>query len=121
MLGEHRKSVLFLGAAEEAAPRVENRISPSIVFPPEPPVAVPIGPERRGAGKGAPVFGAAKRTLAGEHRSGIYRLATGGVAGHDRHDSRWWAQSKKVRMGIPKGKETARFRSPWPACWRLRM
>ena len=104
MLGEHRKSVLFLGAAEEAAPRVENRISPSIVFPPEPPVAVPIGPERRGAGKGAPVFGAAKRTLAGEHRSGIYRLATGGVAGHDRHDSRWWAQSKREEWGFQRGK-----------------
>jgi len=28
-------------------------------------------PERRAAGKGAPVFGAAKRTLAGEHRFGI--------------------------------------------------
>ena len=40
---------------------------------------VPVGaarricrpPERRGAGKGAPVLGAAKRTLAGEHRSGM--------------------------------------------------
>ena len=30
-----------------------------------------LWPERRAAGKGAPVLGAAKRTLAGEHRSGI--------------------------------------------------
>ena len=30
-----------------------------------------VWPERRGAGKGAPVFGAAQRTLACEHRSGI--------------------------------------------------
>ena len=43
-----------------------------IVFPPEPPVAMTDGPERRTAGKGAPVFGAAERTLAGEHRSGIW-------------------------------------------------
>jgi hypothetical protein len=42
-----------------------------IVFPPEPPVAMTDGPERRTAGKGAPGFGAAERTLAGEHRSGI--------------------------------------------------
>jgi hypothetical protein len=33
------------------------------VFPPEPPVAMPIRPERRAAVKGAPFFGAAKRTL----------------------------------------------------------
>ena len=42
----------------------------SIVFPPEPPVAMVGGPERRAAVKGAPVWGAAKRTLDGEHRSG---------------------------------------------------
>ena len=40
------------------------------VFPPEPPVAYAGSPERRAAGKGAPAFGAAERTLAGEHRSG---------------------------------------------------
>jgi len=34
-------------------------------------------PERRGAGKGGPDVGAAKRTLAGEHRSGIERDLTG--------------------------------------------
>jgi len=60
-----------------------NRISPPILFPPEPPVASVSRPERRAAGKGAPVFlGAAERTLAGEHRSGIYPpISTGGVAG----------------------------------------
>jgi len=41
------------------------------VFPPEPPVAEISRPQRRAAGKGAPLFGAAKRTLAGEHRCGI--------------------------------------------------
>ena len=41
------------------------------VFPLEPPVANIIRPERRGGVKGAPGFGAAKRTLEGEHRSGI--------------------------------------------------
>jgi hypothetical protein len=48
-----------------------NRISSPILFPPEPPVAWISTPERRTAGKGAPVLGAAERTLAGEHRSGI--------------------------------------------------
>ena len=33
------------------------------MFPSEPPVAKFLVPERRGAGKGAPAFGAAKRTL----------------------------------------------------------
>jgi hypothetical protein len=42
------------------------------VFPPEPPVAISIWPERRTAVQGAPQFGAAKRTLDGEHRSGIH-------------------------------------------------
>jgi hypothetical protein len=40
------------------------------MFPPEPPVAITSLPERRAAVKGAPLFGAAKRTLDGEHRSG---------------------------------------------------
>jgi hypothetical protein len=40
------------------------------VFPPEPPVATTSPPERRTAVKGAPAFGAAKRTLDCEHRSG---------------------------------------------------
>src|SRR5437764_14546486 len=40
------------------------------VFPPEPPAAITVWPERRGDVKGAPVFGAAKRTLDVEHRSG---------------------------------------------------
>jgi hypothetical protein len=38
-------------------------------------------PERSGAGKGAPLFGAAKRTLAGEHRSGRKDSAMGGRRG----------------------------------------
>jgi hypothetical protein len=42
------------------------------VFPPEPPVAITIQPERRAAVKGARVFGAAKRTLDGEYRSVIH-------------------------------------------------
>jgi len=52
------------------------------VFPPEPPVAITIRPERRGAVKGAPLFGAAKRTLDGEHRSGIHRSFDGRLGGN---------------------------------------
>jgi hypothetical protein len=52
----------------------------------EPPVAKASGPERRGDGKGAPVLGAAKRTLAVEHRPGIEPTSTGGDAGTR---SRW--------------------------------
>jgi hypothetical protein len=37
-----------------------------------------VSPERRTGGKGAPAFGAAERTLAGEHRSGICECTTGG-------------------------------------------
>ena len=43
----------------------------SIWFPAEPPVAIIAGAQRRTEGKGAPVFGAAKRTLAFEHRCAI--------------------------------------------------
>ena len=52
------------------------------VFPPEPPVAIIVWPERRGAVKGAPQFGAAKRTLDGEHRFGVDQASTGGVGGN---------------------------------------
>jgi hypothetical protein len=52
------------------------------VFPPEPPVAITIPPERRGDVKGAPVFGAAKRTLDVEHRSGIHRSFDGRLGGN---------------------------------------
>jgi len=41
------------------------------VSPPEPPVAIPVSPERRAAVKGALLFGAAQRTLGGEHCSGM--------------------------------------------------
>ena len=34
-----------------------------LLFPPEPPLAIIIRPERRAAGKGTPLFGAARRTL----------------------------------------------------------
>jgi len=51
------------------------------MFPPEPPVAITIWPERRAAVKGAPQFGAAKRTLDGEHRSGTGKASAGGGAG----------------------------------------
>ena len=52
------------------------------MFPPEPPVAITISPERRAAVKGAPLFGAAKRTLDGEHRSGIGQSFDGRRSGN---------------------------------------
>ena len=52
------------------------------VFPPAPPVATTSRPERRAAVKGAPWFGAAKRTLDGEHRSGIPGLVDGRRSGN---------------------------------------
>ena len=58
-----------------------------MVFPPEPPVAPATPAERPGAVKGAPVFGAAKRTLDGEDRSGIGVLMTGGL--WENNLSRW--------------------------------
>src|SRR5215471_12275675 len=60
------------------------------MFPPETPVAVATWPERA-AVKGAPKFGAAKRTLDGEHRSGTGTVSTGGEAGTC---SCWWALSR---------------------------
>ena len=50
-----------------------------LVIPPEPPVANFTSPQRRAAGKGAPFFGAAERTLAGEHRCGTYPLLDGRI------------------------------------------
>jgi len=52
------------------------------VFPPEPPVAITIPPERRGDVKGALLFGAAERTLDVEHRSGIHRSFDGRLGGN---------------------------------------
>src|SRR4051812_40183382 len=52
------------------------------VFPPEPPVEITVWPERRGDVKGAPVFGAAKRTLDVEHRSGIHLNFDGRLGGN---------------------------------------
>ena len=58
--------VKFCKSAGPARPRSRPR-----VIPPEPPVADCALPERRAVRKGAPGFGAAERTLAREHRSGI--------------------------------------------------
>src|SRR6202050_52862 len=52
-----------------------------VIFPPEPPVASALAAERPGAVKGAPGFGAAKRTLGGEDGSGIRPQTTGGLGG----------------------------------------
>ena len=51
------------------------------MFPPEPPVAITVPPDRRADVKGAPQFGAAKRTLDGEHRSGIDQASDGRLGG----------------------------------------
>jgi hypothetical protein len=52
------------------------------VFPPEPPIAIMLSPERRAGVRGAPVFGAAKRTLEVEHRSGIHLGFDGRLGGN---------------------------------------
>ena len=52
------------------------------MFPPEPPVAITFRSERRTDVKGAPLFGAAERTLDGEHRSGIHRSFDGRRSGN---------------------------------------
>jgi hypothetical protein len=54
----------------------------SEVFPPEPPVAFIVRPERRTDVKGAPQFGAAKRTLDVEHCSGIHPRVDGRLGGN---------------------------------------
>ena len=41
-----------------------------------------VSPGPRGGVKGAPGFGAAKRTLDGEHRSGMDKPSTGGAGGN---------------------------------------
>jgi hypothetical protein len=55
---------------------------PRAVFPPERPVAISIRPERRAEVKGAPLFGAAKRTFDGEHRSGTRAPVDGRRSGN---------------------------------------
>ena len=52
------------------------------VFPPEPPVAMMVSPEPRGDVMGAPGFGAAKRTLDGEHGSGMDENFDGRLGGN---------------------------------------
>ena len=103
---------------------------------------VPVGtarricrpPERRGAGKGAPVLGAAKRTLAGEHRSGMpFKWRWAAERGHDRRDPVGGLRALsrladelatparlEGRKGFPKGKETVWFRSPLARCLLFR-
>jgi len=52
------------------------------VFPPEPPVVMKVRPERRAVVKGAPLLGAAKRTLDVEHRSGTHPSFDGRLGGN---------------------------------------
>jgi hypothetical protein len=77
-----------------------NRISSQIVFPPEPPVATAFGWNGAQRAKGALVSGAAQRTLAGEHRSGIGLLSGRADSGENTisRDSRWWALSESGRF-----------------------
>jgi hypothetical protein len=69
----------FPANGREAGPCFWSRASS---VPSEPPVAITVWPERRGAVKGAPQFGAAKRTLDGEHRSGIDQTFDGRLGGN---------------------------------------
>ena len=80
------------------------------MFPPEPPVAIATWPERRAAVKGAPQFGAAKRTLDSEHRSGIDQAFDGRLGGIT-----ILLVSSEPRLGKngdSKGERNRRFRSP---------
>jgi hypothetical protein len=52
------------------------------MFPPEPPVTMTHRPERRAVVKGAPLFGAAQRTLECEHRSGTQKSFDGRRSGN---------------------------------------
>jgi len=85
----HRKASLRRAAPQTRGTAGESLINRClfahcrvlVIFPPEPPVAPILPAERPGAVKGAPVFGAAQRTLDGEDRSGLASLATGGFGG----------------------------------------
>ena len=74
-----------------------------------------VWPERSGAVKGAPQFGAAKRTLDGEHRSGIDQAFDGRLGGNTilLVSFERWETAFEGRMGIPKGKETVGFVPLW--------
>jgi len=79
------------------------------VIPPEPPVAIRVWPERSRAVKGAPQFGAAKRTLDGEHRSGIEQAFDGRLGGI----TILLVSSERLgKNGDSKGERNRRFRSP---------
>jgi hypothetical protein len=84
------------------------------VFPPEPPVAITIRPERRGDVKGAPQFGAAERTLDVEHRSGIHHTFDGRRSGNT--FPLVSSEPRRGKNGDSKGERNRRFRSP---CWSL--
>jgi len=86
-----------------------------LVIPPEPPVADLDSPQRRAAGKGAPVFGAAERTLACKHRCGIYRLLDGRIRwDHEALVNPAGELRAEGRRGIPKGEETVGCVPLWP-------
>jgi len=72
-----------------------------------------VSPGPRGGVKGAPGFGAAKRTLDGEHGSGIDEEIDGRLGGN----TFLLVSSERAegRMGIPKGKETVGFVPLWPS------
>jgi hypothetical protein len=78
-----------------------------LVIPPEPPVADLDSPQRRAAGKGAPVFGAAERTLAREHRCGTLDGSTGGSGGITRPSCILLVSSEAAREegGFQRGKK----------------
>ena len=81
------------------------------MFPPEPPVAITAWPERSGAVKGAPLFGAAKRTLDSEHRSGTHDTFDGRLGGNT--FLRVSSELLGGKNGDSKGERNRRFRSPW--------
>jgi hypothetical protein len=60
------------------------------VFPPEPPVAITIRPERRGAVKGEPGLARRSEPLTASTVLASTQTSTGGGAGTR---SRWWALS----------------------------
>jgi hypothetical protein len=67
------------------------------------PVAISVWPERRGGVKGAPVFGAATRTLDGEHRSGIDQNADGRRRGE--HVPAGELRALREEWGFQRGKK----------------
>jgi hypothetical protein len=81
------------------------------VFPPEPPVAIMVQPEERGAVKGEPAFGAAKRTLDSEHGSGTQHSPDGRRSGNT---FLLVGSERGGKNGDCKGERNRRCRSPLP-------